>query len=258
MPLSTQTASELDAAVEVFVHGFSFMRSFKHPYLPKKIGNLWVLQDAPLTRAGKPVKDRRKDEVITHSQPVEEIMRQIKEVGLGWHFLCCISPLGEPTEPIRDEMKARGYRKIGTEWMFVHDLQDIRRYESDPPVRRVREMAEVEAIKAEKRRWPMRTEDLPHDDAPQRLYAALDDGRAYGWVSSIPVGKKAWVADLFVPARYRGRGFGRALMSRIVQEDPNYGIEQSVLMASAAGARLYPHVGYREIGTLQVFCPAGR
>ncbi|MBX3119571.1 MAG: GNAT family N-acetyltransferase [Fimbriimonadaceae bacterium] len=256
--MNTAAIAELDTAVEVFAHGFSFVRSYTKPYPAQKVGDIWVLIDAATSRSGQPVKYPRKTEVLAHSLPPEEIIRQVQAAGLGWHFLCYIGSVGAREDEIRDAFRGFGYRKLATEWMFVHSLDDIPVVESVPPIRRVTEMSELLSIKRAMRRWPMRLEDLPIDDAPQRLYAAIEGSSAYGWVSSVPVGKQSWVSNLFVTPEQRGKGLGRALMSHLLLEDRRYGIEQSVLMASAAGARLYPHLGYREIGTLQVFCPAKR
>jgi GNAT superfamily N-acetyltransferase len=85
-----------------------------------------------------------------------------------------------------------------------------------------------------------------------------DDTGDYGWVSSIPVGDKAWVSDLYVHEAFRGMGYGRALMSALLREDKEHRVRESVLLASVAGARLYPHLGYQRIGTLQIFCPRSR
>ena len=100
----------------------------------------------------------------------------------------------------------------------------------------------------------IRDEDLGIDDAPHRLYAVMDGIRACGWVGSVKCGHHTWIADLFVLPEYRGRGFGRALLAEVTREDRRLGYSASVLLASAAGARLYPHIGYDQIGTLQLFC----
>jgi hypothetical protein len=42
-------------------------------------------------------------------------------------------------------------------------------------------------------------------------------------------------------------------MTALLKGDAHAGIENSYLLASGSGARLYPHVGYERIGTLLVF-----
>jgi GNAT superfamily N-acetyltransferase len=96
----------------------------------------------------------------------------------------------------------------------------------------------------------------PHGGA--RLYGIFDAIRDYGWVTSLACGPDAWTSDLFVYEEFRGRGYGRALMSRMLSDDKATGVCANVLVASAAGARLYPHLGYRNIATPQVFCPRER
>jgi hypothetical protein len=47
-------------------------------------------------------------------------------------------------------------------------------------------------------------------------------------------------------------------MSALLADDRAHGVESSVLLASSDGARLYPHLGYRRLGVLQIFCPVRR
>ena len=249
-------------AVEVFVGGFCFLRSFRRPYVAERVDELWLLRDAlPAPRAGKPAgihRHPRKAEVIAHDTDPAQVVATVHDADPGWHFICHLHELDVPTRGIRDAYKALGYRALATEWMFAHDLAAIPALRSEPPVRRVRSGDDAERLRALTRRRQIRPEDLTADPTPQRLYAAMDARDVYGWVSSVPVGKHAWVANLYVPAEHRGKRFGRALMSALLADDRAHGVEASVLLASSDGARLYPHLGYRQLGVLQIFCPVRR
>ena len=37
----------MQQAMEVFARGFAFTRSFTHPYLPDRVGDLWAVRDGP-------------------------------------------------------------------------------------------------------------------------------------------------------------------------------------------------------------------
>lgn len=239
-------------AIEVFVHGFAFTRSRTHPYLAEQVNGLWILRDAP----GR--KNPRKIEVIAHGIEPAEVVRKIRESDIGWHFLCEVHVPNAPFDEIRGEYKAAGYRALGTEWLFAHDLGEIPVFESEPSVRRVTTVEESERLKLASGRRKILPQHLKGENQPQRLYAAMDEVRVCGWVSSIPVGRSAWVSDLYVFQEHRGKGFGRALMSALLRDDLAHGAETSVLVASSDGARLYPHLGYEQIGVLQVFCPVRR
>ena len=91
-----------------------------------------------------------------------------------------------------------------------------------------------------------------------RLFLIWDEDRVYGFVRSIDVDENGWVSGLFVKPDVRGQGYGRALMSSLLQSDHATGLKTSVLLASSAGARLYPHLGYQQIAVLQMFCPKER
>ncbi len=235
----------LQVATQVFVTAFSQGKSRTYPYPAEYVDGLWVMQDKP------PRKNPRKIEIIACELEPAVAVDRIQKLNLGWHFVCSIDPIEvNPTE-VRDQYKALGYRAIATEWMFIHRLQSIPVFACDPPVQRVETQAQLNQIPQSARQ----KQRLPENG---RLYMIWDEPRDIGRVQSIPVGQNAWVADLYVQAELRGQGYGRALMSRLLQDDRSAGIECSVLLASTAGARLYPHHGYEQIGTLQIFCPKER
>ncbi len=233
------------AAVEVFVTAFCQLKSRTHPYVPEKVDGLWIMRDGP----GRKVP--RKIEIASVDLPPEETARRIKKQGIGWHFLCEIHPLEADYEGIRLKYKSLGYRAVSTEWLFIHHLKNIPEYESLPPVRQLLTPEAVNAV-------PQRARHKRKLLDGTRKYAIWDEETDYGWVTSVPVGKAAWAAALYVHADARGRGFGRALMSRLLLDDKASGTETSVLLASSDGARLYPYLGYEKIAILQMFCPASR
>lgn len=236
---------DLERAIEVCVHAFAAGKSVSYPYLVSRHDRLWVMQDAP----GR--KRTRKIEVFSHGVGAEATIEGIRAAGLGWHFVCDVIPEGEDPAPVRASYKALGYRALATEWFFVNDLETVPKLDCAPPVRRVRSNEEWSTI-------PQHTSQPRKFRDGVRQYSVWDDARDYGWVHSVPYGEDAWVSDLYVHPDSRGRGFGAALMSRLLQDDKTLGVHASVLVASTSGARLYPHLGYRRIGTLQVFCPIRR
>jgi len=235
----------LETAIEISVRAFSEGKSYSCPYLLDRVDGLWVMHDPP----GK--RYPRKTEVMSVGLRPEETVARVRKLSLGWHFLCHIHPPEESFNDIRRAYKSLGYRAIATEWVFASDLSHVPIKESEPPVRLIRTQAEFDSVKqvaARKRKFRPRW----------RLYGVWDDDREYGWVASVPVGENNWVFGLEVFPEYRGRGFGTALMSKLLQDDMALGVKTSVLIASSDGARLYPHLGYEKIGVLQMFCPVKR
>jgi GNAT superfamily N-acetyltransferase len=238
-------ALSLSEAIEVFVHSFSQVKSQTYPYLPCQVGNLWVMRDDP------PRTKERKIEVIAHGITPQETTEAIKGAGLGWHFLCHIHRPDEDFQDIRNQYKQDGYRAISTEWLFIHDLQAIPVLDSDPQPRQIQDQAEWNTI-------PMRSKQSMKLRPSTRLFSVWDETTDYGWVRSVPYKDSAWVSNLYVHEPVRGKGYGRALMSKLLISDRENGVKQSVLLASSDGARLYPHLGYQQIGILQMFCPVKR
>lgn len=75
------------------------------------------------------------------------------------------------------------------------------------------------------------------------------------WVRSIGVGDATWCSNIYVKPEFRRRGIARALLSQMLHDDRSAGAQQAVLLASHTGAKLYPVVGYEQIGTLLVYTP---
>ena len=93
------------------------------------------------------------------------------------------------------------------------------------------------------------------EDAEIRLYEARVGKKSVGWVQSVKAGRDAWVANLKVLPSHHRRGLGRALMAALLSDDARLGRRRSVLLASHAGAMLYPQLGYQRIGTLMLLMP---
>jgi GNAT superfamily N-acetyltransferase len=237
----------LERAIEVFVRAFSIGKSQTHPYPAERFDGIWVLKDGP----GR--KTPRKMEVITSGLEPADAVDRVRRAGVAWHFLCDISADESPDtlERIKREYKAQGYRVLGQEWMFVHDLTEIPHFECDPPVRMVETQAEASKI-------PQLASHKLKLLPGSRQFGVWDGARDYGWVRSVPIEEDAWTANLHVHSDVRRQGYGRALMSALLESDREHGVGANVLLASTAGSKLYPVLGYRQIATLQMFCPLER
>lgn len=239
-------------AIEVFVHGVAFTRSFTHPYLAETMGPLWVLRDAP--RKGT---NYRVEEWVAHGVAPAEIDRIARRHTRGRFTICALCGHGESDEPLRAAFKALDYRLHTTEPLMIHPLRCVPPVDAPTAVERV----DTQALAARVNKTARARQILPQhlvEDAPLRQYAALLDDDVVGWVRSITVGNATWCSDMYVQREHRRRGIARALMSRMLQEDRAAGAVQSVLLASHTGAKLYPVVGYEQIGTLFIYTPRTR
>ena len=236
-------------AIEVFARGFCFTRSFTHPYLADRVGQIWVVRDAPRKRG-----EYRREEWIAHGVAPEEIDATARKHTRGRFAVCAIHGVDESDQALRSGFKALGYRLGGTEPVMVHELKRIPRFDS--PVEIVRVTAEdlAEQVNKAARFRQILPEHLVND-APLRQYAALFDDKPVGWVRSIDVGQATWCADMYVMPEFRRRGIARAIMAQMLRDDRVHGSKLAVLTASHAGAKLYPIVGYRQIATLMLYTP---
>jgi phosphinothricin acetyltransferase len=96
--------------------------------------------------------------------------------------------------------------------------------------------------------------DAAHHPEP-RLVAELDGGLA-GWIAVSPVSRRPAYRgvvehSVYVDARARGRGVGRALLDALVLAAPTSGIwtiQTSIIDANEASLRLHETAGFRLVG----------
>ena len=246
---------EIEDALEVFVRGFSSERSRTHPYEHFRVGQLWVMRDAPRKNA----KDYRKEEYIAYRAPPREVDQAARKMTRGRFFACVLAAEDHNDGELRAEYKALGYRLLATEGLFIHRLERIRRLASGAVA--IQRMATQEMAdrfgKATKTR-PVAADLLKQPDTPFRQYLALAGDELVGWVRSVTAGDSTWCSNLYVRPAQRRRGIGKALMTRMLRDDRARGARRSVLLASHAGALLYPQLGYQRLGTLLLFAPRKR
>jgi GNAT superfamily N-acetyltransferase len=245
-----RAVDEIEHAIEVFVRGFCAVRSVTHPYEGRRVGELWVMRDAPR----KNPKNYRKEEWIAYRVPPREVDAAARKATRGRFFVCAIRALDESDDELRAGYKELGYRLLGTEPLFVHRLKRIPIVEVAVALEHVMTSEMADRFGKATRTRPIAAEQL-HQDAPFRQYVALEDGQIIGWVRSIDAADSTWCSNMYVRPSHRRRGIGRALLARMLKDDRRRGAKQSVLLSSHTGALLYPKVGYEQIGLLLIFAP---
>jgi GNAT superfamily N-acetyltransferase len=243
-------AQRVDQAIEVFVRALSFTRSFIYPYQAERVGPLWVVRDGPRKQAS----DYRREEWIAHRIDAVEVDRIARKETRGRFCICAMRTNDEPDGPIRDAYRAIGYRLGSTESLMVHCLKRIPRLPEPFPVERVRTQDVADRLSNAARHRQVHAAHFG-PDSPLRQYVALDNGKPIGWARSVVVGDSTWVSSMYVHPKYRRRGIGKSILGRMLRDDRAYGAMRSVLLASHAGAMLYPHVGYELIGELLLYTP---
>ena len=245
----TEEIDVLHHAIEVFARGFCFTRSFTQPYLAERVGEIWVVRDAPRKRG-----DYRREEWIAHGVAPEVIDETARKHTRGRFAVCAIHGIDESDQPLREGFKALNYRLGGTEPIMVHELKRIPRFEEPVEIVRVTTKNLASKINKAARSRQVLPEHL-EKDSPLRQYTALVDGKPVGWVRSIDVEGATWCADMYVVPEFRRRGIARAMMAQMLRDDRTHGSKLAVLTASHTGAKLYPLVGYKQIGMLMLYTP---
>ena len=239
----------LHHAIEVFARGFCFTRSFTHSYLAERVGEIWAVRDAPRKRG-----EYRREEWIAYGVTPEEIDETARKHTRGRFAVCAIYGVNESDQPLREGFKALNYRLGGTEPIMVDELKRIPRFDSPVEILRVTTADLAERVNKAARSRQVLPEHLAKD-SPLRQYVALVDDKPVGWVRSIDVEQATWCSDMYVMPEFRRRGIARAMMAQMLRDDRAHGSKLAVLTASHAGAKLYPIVGYKQIGTLMLYTP---
>jgi len=233
---------DLAEATEVFVRAICVGKSAAHPYVSQQFGPVWVMRDGPGRREPRTIK------VVACEVEPSLAVSEVRKAGLGWHAISALNSDSGELDTVRASYKALGYRALYTSWMFVHSLHEIPEHRSEPPVRRVETDAEAALI-------PQLAPQRRKVRGDNRLYGIFDSERDYGWVESVPLGEYGWATSLHVAEDSRRKGYGRALMCRLLMDERERGATGNVLLASTAGSKLYPHLGYEMVRTLQIFTP---
>ena len=241
----------IDQAIEVFVEGYGFVRSFSHPYVPERIhSGIWLLRDAERKRG-----DYRSEEYVAYGVDPAEVLRTACAHTRGRYKMSVIRAADEPDVEIRAGFKALGCRLNTTEGFFLHPLTNLAPVDCPAEIVRVTTLEQADLLTTATLRRHILPRHLAADPPPLRQYMALIDSRPVGWVGSVPVCGAAWCTSMYVQPLHRRKGIARALMMRMLADDRDSGASASVLLASHTGAKLYPVLGYERIGELMMYSP---
>lgn len=249
----TTPKREIEAAIEVFVHGHSTSRSRTFPYEANRVGPLWLMRDGER----KNPRDYRGEEWVIHDVAAAEADAVVRQHARPGFAVSVVIANDEPDGPTRTAYKALGYRLLRTEGFFVQPLRRIPNSPAVVSIERLRTAERAAQLAKITRRKPIAA-DLLGDGAPFRQYVAVDGDDVVGRVRSVDAVGSTWCTDMYVEPSHRRRGIGKALMARMLQDDRAHGSRCSVLMATHTGALLYPRMGYERIGTLLIFDPKVR
>src|SRR5579872_2975619 len=233
----------IEDAIEVFGQGFTFTRSFTHPYLFERVGPLWVMRDAP--RKKPPY---RNEEWLVYGVNAAEAEKTIHANCRDRYAICAFRTMDKPDQPLRDSYKSLGYRLGHTEMFFSHDLQGLPNPTCDYLIEQVTDQEMADSLGKAAGTRQILPGHLSTKTPRLRQYVALDGGTPIGWVRSITCGSSAWCSNMYVKPSHRRQGIAKALMTRMLLDDKKAGLKENVLLASHTGALLYSHLGYCEIG----------
>lgn len=237
-------------AIEAFARGFALTRSFTHPYDVIRVGPLWVMRDAP-RKSG----DYRSEEILVHGLPPRAAVNLVQKYGPGRHAICAVEPEETDYEAQKLAYRECGYRLLRREPLFVRGLDEVPT-QVDDRIRRVTTQGEADQVTKAAGGRQILPQHLGSDASPVRLYAAWVDGIPVGWVKSVVAGGGLrWVSNLYVAESHRRQRLASGLMYAMLRDDRRLGDLYSLLLASNAGSKLYPTLGYEQIALLQLYVP---
>jgi GNAT superfamily N-acetyltransferase len=252
--MSQSLQCRIDAALRVFVRGFSYTRSLTHPYEWARVDGLWVMRDAPRRR--KSDRDRA-EEWVGCDVPPQVFDRVVRANARGRFGLCVVVARDQDDAPMRAAFKSLGYHLRATEPLMVQVSTRIPRLSCPLSIKRVTTLAEADALARAAGRRQVLSEHLSAGDASPlwQYVATTDDGAIVAWGRSIAVDNASWVSNIFTTPKFRRRGIARALLARLLRDDRARGLRRSVLLSSHTGALLYEAVGFERIAKAYLYTP---
>ena len=199
--------------------------------------------------------DTRNSEVVVLDLDPKEAAKQLRQLKCGRFYLAAMNRPGQDVNETKRAYKAEHFRLMRSEPMFVCRVGKHIKAPSECRMTRIVNQPDADRVAAAAGRPQIREKDMV-EGAPLRLFAAWEGDGPVAWVRSIRTNPTtSWVSNLYVKPTHRRMGIGRALMSFLLDDDGGRGIGTSILLASSDGAKLYPLLGYCQIGTLQLFSP---
>lgn len=238
---------DLERSIDIFGHGYAATRSFTYPCEYVRIGPVGLVRDA-LARK----KNRRSEEVLALGPPENGLAEAVRAAPTGRYAVCAFHEPEVDEKPFREAWKAEGYRVRCREAMMARRPAELD-VPSPLPITAVETPEQMEALKQAAGSRQLLPEHLGGDE--HRAWYAHDGGRPVAWCRASRVGDCTWLSNVYTVDDYRRRGLARAVLAAMLADDLRRGIEWSVLLASTAGGKLYPTIGYDLLGWLQLFSP---
>jgi GNAT superfamily N-acetyltransferase len=246
----------LPEAIDVVAAALALNRSVIAPAEVVRHGPLWIMRDAA-PRA----KRARNEEIFAYGASPDEVVRALRDYAPPGRY--ALEPFLAPDEApdaVKAAYKAHGFRLSHSEPLFVASLGGQQAPGGGWDVRRVTSLEEAREVSLQlwgKATRKLRPEDLEGGRPAIRMYWVEYKGRAVAAARSLmPEPRAAWLHDVATAPEHRRRGIATALLSHVLSDDARLGASFSVLLASQAGSKLYPRLGYNQQALLQVYNPA--
>jgi GNAT superfamily N-acetyltransferase len=243
----------LPEAIDVVTAGLACSRSVVAPAEVIRHGPLWILRDT----TPKPGKART-EEIFAFGASPAEVVRALHDYAPQGNY--AIEPFLTPDDDLDEakaEYKALGFRLSNSEPRFVCPLAKRNPVTSSWPIRRVASLDEARSVCLQvygKANRKLRLEDLTSPTPAIRLYWVEMDGQAVAAARSVmPQRTATCLLDVSTLPEFRRRGIATALFEHVLAEDARCGSEHNVLLASRAGSKLYPILGYEQRALLQIY-----
>jgi GNAT superfamily N-acetyltransferase len=241
--------------IDVLCAAWAINNNITAPSEVVRFGPLWIVRDAN----AKPGKARA-EEIIAWGVSPTDTMRAVKDYAPPDKYLLePLIKLDDDIDAINGEYKSLGYKAMSTETLFVCPLRDRKAIPSKWAIHRVANMDEMRRVTTEvlgRARRKLRPQDLTDVRPVMRMYYAQVDGRAVAVARSLmPRRGVSWMHGVHTVEAYRRQGIATALINQVLADDAVLGSKHSALLATPAGAKLYPLLGFQSRAVLQLYAP---
>ena len=104
--------------------------------------------------------------------------------------------------------------------------------------------------------WSMKSFQDAYSSECSMIVVAADDYRIYGFSVLYITSPEAELPDIVIDKDYQGKGIGKTLLERTIQEAKSQGVDTiflEVRVSNKVARKLYDSFGFEEIGTRKYF-----
>ena len=195
------------------------------------------------------------DELIVGDLPPRVVWERIQAAAPGlphWLSFCTSQP-----ELVTETCLSLGYGLKDSEYLMVREIGASQPMSFDPRVRRLEHVAQVEMLN--KARGYRVFAPVQLGDPRLKIYAIETEGQMVSWGAALLTADNSlYVSNTYTMPQFRRRGYAAAVLSSMLADGADAGLNSALLVSSQDGRKLYRSMAFEDRLDCLVFCYPAR